>query len=41
MTGAACGATVRSRRMWIASCWDLVRASDEVLLPNPDFRAPT
>ena len=30
------GATVRTLRTFIASYWDLVRAIDEILLPNPD-----
>ena len=32
------GATVRTLRSFIASYWDLVRAVDEILLPNPDAR---
>ena len=32
----AYGATVRTLRTFIASYWDLVRAIDEILLPNPD-----
>ena len=32
------GATARTLRGFIASYWDLVRAVDEVLLPNPDLR---
>lgn len=32
------GATVRTLRSFIASYWDLVRAVDEILLPNPDLR---
>jgi len=32
------GATVRTLRTFIASYWDLVRAVDDVLLPNPDVR---
>ena len=32
------GATVRTLRGFIASYWDLVRAVDEILLPNPDIR---
>ena len=31
------GATVRTLRTFIASYWDLVRAVDEVMLPNPDL----
>jgi transaldolase len=31
------GATVRTLRTFIASYWDLVRAIDEILLPNPDL----
>lgn len=34
----AYGATVRTLRGFIASYWDLVRAIDEILLPNPDNR---
>ena len=30
------GATVRTLRTFIASYWDLVRAVDELMLPNPD-----
>jgi transaldolase len=30
------GATVRTLRAFIASYWDLVRAIDDILLPNPD-----
>jgi transaldolase len=30
------GATVRTLRTFIASYWDLVRAIDDILLPNPD-----
>jgi transaldolase len=33
----AYGATVRTLRTFIASYWDLVRAIDEILLPNPDL----
>lgn len=29
---------VRTLRTFIASYWDLVRAIDEILLPNPDLR---
>jgi transaldolase len=32
------GATARTLRTFIASYWDLVRAVDEILLPNPDLR---
>lgn len=32
------GATVRTLRTFIASYWDLVRAVDEIVLPNPDVR---
>jgi transaldolase len=32
------GATVRTLRTFIASYWDLVRAVDEIMLPNPDVR---
>jgi transaldolase len=32
------GATVRTLRGFISSYWDLVRAIDEILLPNPDVR---
>ena len=32
------GATVRTLRGFIGSYWDLVRAIDEVILPNPDVR---
>lgn len=32
------GATVRTLRGFIASYWDLVRAVDDILLPNPDVR---
>ena len=32
------GATVRTLRGFIGSYWDLVRAVDEILLPNPDVR---
>ena len=32
------GATVRTLRTFIASYWDLVRAVDEIVLPNPDLR---
>jgi transaldolase len=32
------GPTVRTLRAFIASYWDLVRAIDEILLPNPDLR---
>ena len=32
------GATVRTLRGFIASFWDLVRAIDDILLPNPDVR---
>jgi transaldolase len=32
------GATVRTLRTFIASYWDLARAIDEILLPNPDLR---
>lgn len=32
------GATVRTLRWFIASHWDLVRAIDDILLPNPDVR---
>lgn len=31
------GATVRTLRGFIGSYWDLVRAVDEILLPNPDL----
>jgi transaldolase len=34
------GATVRTLRTFIAAYWDLVRAIDEILLPNPDVRRP-
>lgn len=34
------GATVRTLRTFIASYWDLVRAIDDILLPNPDLRRP-
>ena len=34
------GATVRTLRTFIGSYWDLVRAIDEILLPNPDARRP-
>jgi transaldolase len=34
----AYGATVRTLRGFIASYWDLVRAVDDILLPNPDVR---
>lgn len=34
------GATVRTLRTFIASYWDLVRTVDDLLLPNPDVRAP-
>ncbi len=33
------GATVRTLRAFISSYWDLVRAVDELLLPNPDVRS--
>lgn len=33
------GATVRTLRSFIASYWDLVRAVDDILLPDPDRRA--
>ena len=33
------GATVRTLRAFIASYWDLVRAIDDILLPDPDRRA--
>jgi transaldolase len=33
------GATVRTLRTFIASYWDLVRAVDDILLPDPDRRA--
>ncbi len=33
------GATVRTLRSFIASYWDLVRAIDDILLPDPDRRA--
>jgi transaldolase len=33
------GATVRTLRGFIASYWDLVRAIDDIVLPNPDVRA--
>ncbi|HYM85001.1 MAG TPA: transaldolase family protein [Candidatus Dormibacteraeota bacterium] len=33
----AYGATVRTLRTFISSYWDLVRAIDEILLPNPDI----
>ena len=33
------GATVRTLRAFIASYWDLVRAVDDILLPDPDRRA--
>ena len=33
------GATVRTLRGFIASYWDLVRAVDDIILPNPDTRA--
>lgn len=32
------GATIRTLRTFIASYWDLVRAVDEIVLPNPDAR---
>jgi transaldolase len=32
------GATVRTLRSFIASYWDLVRAVDDILLPDPDRR---
>jgi len=32
------GATVRTLRGFIASYWDLVRAVDDIILPNPDTR---
>jgi transaldolase len=32
------GATVRTLRTFIASYWDLVKAVDEIMLPNPDVR---
>jgi transaldolase len=32
------GATVRTLRGFISSYWDLVRAVDDILLPNPDAR---
>ena len=32
------GATLRTLRGFIASYWDLVRAIDEIVLPNPDVR---
>lgn len=32
------GATVRTLRGFIAFYWDLVRAVDDILLPNPDAR---
>lgn len=32
------GATVRTLRGFIASYWDLVRAIDDIVLPNPDLR---
>jgi transaldolase len=31
------GATVRTLRTFIASYWDLVRAVDDIVLPNPDL----
>jgi transaldolase len=34
------GATVRTLRAFIGSYWDLVRAIDDILLPNPDLRRP-
>ena len=33
------GATVRTLRGFIASYWDLVRAVDDIILPNPDIPA--
>ena len=33
------GATVRTLRTFITSYWDLVRAVDDILLPDPDRRA--
>jgi transaldolase len=33
------GATMRTLRAFIASYWDLVRAVDDLLIPNPDVKA--